>query len=87
MLDKFWGFNNGQKHFIRIGFNFFELKKENFSYELIGAKVLKQIASLMKTDTGGNLILKGIANIRSERKIRISTHRPLQLNMETGEPY
>lgn len=88
MLDNFWGFNNGEKHFIKIGFNFFELKRENLSYELFGAKVLKQNASFMKTgERYDGLLLRGIANIKSEQKIRPSKLRPLQLNMETGEPY
>ena len=87
LQDKLWGFNDGENIFIKIGFNFFELSRENFTYELIGAKVLKQNASLMKTNSGGDLFSLGIDNIRSERKIRISTYRPLQLNMDTGEPY
>ena len=89
MLDQFWGFSDGKSHYKKIGFNFFRMRRDNLSYELIGAKVLVQNTLFRKLPgmTMREVVTGGIDLGRSNRTIKTSYNRPLQLNMETGEPY
>jgi len=85
-----WGFCDGQKQYVKVGYNFFELSREQDTYEMIGAKKLIHMPDVVSRPTSSSpvdLISTGIINMAGRGDTKTTLLKPLQLNMETGEPY
>jgi hypothetical protein len=90
LLLEFWGFCDGQKQYMKVGFNFYELSREQDTYEMIGAKKLIQTPDVAYRPNGSSpvdIIGAGIINMANRGGPQTTLIKPLQLNMETGEPY
>lgn len=91
LLESFWGFCDGEKQYMKLGFSFFELSKENNTYELLGAKGLIYSASGGDYNAGSlspaELLTAGVILVSKKSSVNTTLVKPLQLNMETGESY
>ena len=84
LLKNFWGFCDGEKNYINLGFNFFELLRKSNTYELWGSKNITEKTNqyygpLSSTGTTGGVFINAKRN-----KLN---YKPLQLDMETGKLY
>lgn len=79
VLEKFWGFCDGEKDYIKIGYNLFVLYKEVNAYDVWGSKTAIQHFRRPGQTTGP-------AYTPTSKKVTIVLH-PMQLNMETGQVY
>lgn len=92
ILQTFWGFSDAGKLYVKLGFSFFELSKENNTYELLGAKGLIHTAYSGQYRIGSSplpveLVTAGMMLASKKSSMHTTLVKPLQLNMETGEPY
>ena len=80
LLKNFWGFCDGERNYINIGYNFFELAMESNTYELWGSKLITERTSqhYVPGSYGTNTI--------NTKKTKLN-YKPLQLDMETGKVY
>ncbi|MEO5945709.1 MAG: hypothetical protein ABIP79_02755 [Chitinophagaceae bacterium] len=72
LLTDFWGFNDGKKLFIKLGFNIFPAVPQQNTFEVFGAK---HISNYHNNPKQGDI---KITSMDLDLKI-------LQLNMETGK--
>ncbi len=86
LLDNFWGFCDGEKNFIHIGLNFFEITRELNTYELWGSKLITE----RSRQNIGVQSLFSVLGVRTNpgitKKAKLN-YEPLQLDMETGKIY
>ncbi|MGC4039179.1 MAG: hypothetical protein QM764_24685 [Chitinophagaceae bacterium] len=84
LLIDCWGYSDGQNYFIRIGYNFFKLIRQNNTFDLLGSKYINSYPkSGVPVPLGGGAY--GTAEVQLHKdKLEL---RPLQLNMDTGETY
>lgn len=81
---------HGRSPHFKVGYNFFELSREQETYEMIGVKKLIHMPDVVYRPTGTSpvdIIGAGIINMTSRGDTKTTLLKPLQLNMETGEPY
>lgn len=79
VVEKFWGYSDGERLFIRIDYSFFELCKDGKTYSLWGSKGIVHHYNPLWISSNPN------GNARTSKMDR--TMRPMQLNMETGKVY
>jgi len=92
LLHNIWGYYDGEKLFIKLGTSFYELIRENNSFEFVGSKNLIRFNNTQGVYVPaphpgflvGGAVLDEVSKIKN---IKAKNIRPLQLNMETGEPY
>lgn len=90
LFTDFWGFCDGKDHFIRIGYNFFKLVKDGNTYSFWGClqaihTTKRYTAPVVQTPGRFNATVpKGTTYV--EKKFE-NVLRPMQLDMDTGEPY
>lgn len=90
LLLEFWGFCDGQKQYMKVGFNFYELSREQDTYELIGAKALVNVTHYRHRPNAFDptqVAMAGLSQITGRDGTQTTLIKPLQLNMETGELY
>lgn len=96
LLTDFWAFCDGQKLYINGGFNFFELTRENNTFEFWGNSELIQYFSanpqLRAANNSAWSIVHGLGQYAFEKGINKlmapkNIKRPFQLNMENGDIY
>lgn len=91
ILEKFWGFCDGKKNYIKLGYNFSQLFKESNTYELWGSKSINQKFVQYKPTGGGSPARTGLEGALGSalfnRKKTSVKNKPLQLNMEKGDVY
>ncbi len=76
LLLDLWGFYDGKDYFIKCGFNFYKLFRQNNSWDIYGSKFI--------TEKHNQYSYKGITlSAVNPAKVKI----PLQLDMETGKLY
>jgi hypothetical protein len=86
LLEKFWGFCDGQKNYIHMGLNFFEITREANTYELWGSKIITEKS---KQNNGARSLFSGLGvqvNPGITKKNKLN-YEPLQLDMDTGKVY
>ncbi|HEX7906359.1 MAG TPA: hypothetical protein VF487_20940 [Chitinophagaceae bacterium] len=76
LLTEFWGFFDGKDYYIRMGYNFFRLVRQNNTFDLYGGTTIKTDYINLNTQ-------QNPAILRS-RELSLT---PLQINMETGKIY
>jgi len=76
LLTEFWGFFDGKNYYIRMGYNFFRLVRQNNTFDLYGGTTIKTDYINLNTQ-------QNPAPLRS-RELSLT---PLQINMETGKIY
>jgi hypothetical protein len=92
LITDFWGFCDGEKDYINIGLNVYELVRTNNTYELWGSKAATHDFKSPNNRTDAHI---GPIPMRYPILVSILTQRdrmdenlkPLQLNMETGKVY
>jgi hypothetical protein len=86
LLTDFWGLCDGEKNYLKVGFNLFELVKQNNTYDLWGSKLTVDYAFRYQASgsTPATAILGAV--LLNNNRVE-NTYKPLQLNMETGEVY
>jgi hypothetical protein len=86
LLTEFWGLCDGQKNYIKLGFNIFELIRHHNTYELWGSKTTVDYSARYpaSNNTPATAIL-GSALVNNNQ-VELN-HKPLQLDMETGKVY
>ena len=92
LLHNIWGYCNGEKLYVKVGPNYYELTRENYSYELIGSKDLIRYNSVSgvgpQSSNPAFMLSKDLfSEMTLQNNLNPKNIRPLQLNMETGEPY
>ena len=85
LLTDFWGFCDGEKLFIRLGFNFFELVRQNNTFDLYGAKYVTNVIGDRQNYWNRNTQVP-VATHQATNRYALE-YRPLQLDMEEGEVY
>jgi hypothetical protein len=86
LLENFWGFCDGEKNYLHIGFNFFEITRQSDTYELWGSK---SITEKSRQNNGIRSLFSGVGVETSPaitKKTKLD-YKPLQLDMETGRVY
>jgi hypothetical protein len=83
LLTEYWGFFDGTDYYIKMGYNFFRMIRQNNTFDLLGPKKITGNSTYLqdRNPYGTNsytppLFSSGVAE-----------PRPLQLDMETGEVY
>jgi hypothetical protein len=90
LFTDFWGFCDGKDHFVKVGYNFFKLVKDGSTYSFWGClqaihTTKRYTAPVVQTPGRFNATLpKGATYV--EKKFA-NVLRPMQLDMDTGEPY
>jgi hypothetical protein len=85
LITDFWGFFDGQDYYIKIGYSFFKMVRQNNTFDLMGAKKVTRETTYYNTYPAyANPNTPGTAIPVSRRVLDL---KPLQLNMETGEVY
>jgi len=80
VVEKFWGFCDGKRIYIKLGNNFFPLYQDGYTYSLWGnPNITYRYWQLWLGSSNSDATLK--------RSMRNHKNRPLQVNMETGEVY
>jgi hypothetical protein len=85
VLLQYWGFFDGKDYYIRIGYNFFRMVRQNNTFDLMGAKYISN-----SYNTNPNSYYRNEPTIGASNGMRGSLHielKPFQLDMETGEVY
>jgi hypothetical protein len=85
VLTDFWGVCDGQKNYLKIGFNLFEMARQHNTYEIWGNKLPVQ-NYYRHTPSTADGIPGAVVAIAFNKKIE-KLNKPLQLNMETGKLY
>lgn len=80
LLTDYWGFFNGTDLYLKLGFSFFKMIRQNNSWDVFGSKFVQ----IKYNNNGFN---SGGININSNSQRSKVVAKPLQLNMETGKPY
>lgn len=80
ILKDYWGFYDGTHYYVRLGFSFFRLYRQNNTWDLYGNRRISFSASETSAAAQGNSFFLKSAGSYLFR-------RPLQLNMETGNVY
>jgi hypothetical protein len=91
MLDDLWGYSDGEKGYIKLGYNFFELVKAGNTFELwgsSGATIRNLGLSRPSGHSLGSFAHSSLVgpHLKSKRTT-LNVFRPLQLNMDTGTEY
>jgi hypothetical protein len=84
-LIDFWGFCDGSKQYMRVGYNIFELARQNNAYDIWGNTIALRKFQRVFVPVPGLIGLIGTAALSKDKTI--IEKKPLQLNMETGEVY
>ena len=86
LFTDFWGFSDGENLYLRLGFNFFKLIRDNNTYSLWGClQAVHTTPSRNKNRVVRYMAFGNLANIRSAKLSNVL--RPMQLDMETGIAY
>lgn len=85
VLTDFWGVCDGQKLFLKIGLNLFEMARQQNTYEIWGNKLPVQ-RYYHHTPSTADGLPGAVVAIAFNKKIE-KLNKPLQLNMETGNLY
>lgn len=86
LFTDFWGFDNGVSHYIKVGRNFFELKKDYNTYSFWGCF---QALHTSKPRSENRIARYALFGVFSELHHNALANylRPMQLNADTGLPY
>jgi hypothetical protein len=93
LLEDFWGFCDGQKNYLHLGLNFFEIIRESNAYELLGSKTITEKKRRYAGGGGGSgspgrdIVEMGLGNAIFTSKKPNVNYKPLQIDMETGKVY
>jgi hypothetical protein len=82
ILTDFWGYCDGKNYYIRVGYNFFKLYRQNNTFDLFGSKYINTI----NTDIPVPITPGGLQGNLQLHKNKLDS-RPLQLNMDSGLTY
>lgn len=77
LLLDFWGYYDGKDHYIKSGYNFYKLARQNNTWDIYGSKFITENHSQFSLGQYGTL---NTINTRIDKKF-------LQLDMETGKVY
>jgi hypothetical protein len=84
LFTDFWGFSDGENLYIRLGFNFFKLTRNNNTYSFWGClRAVHKTPSRNKNRVVRYMAFGNLANLRSAKLKNLL--RPMQLDMETGK--
>ena len=85
-IEKFWGFCDGNTHYIKIGHNFFQLYRDGNTYSFFGATT---VSHRYHANTGAAIASVVIGtnynNALQPSPSIVNILRPMQLDMETGK--
>jgi hypothetical protein len=87
LLTAFWGLCDGEKNYIKIGFNLFELLKQHNTYDLWGSKLTIDKSARYTPSSGDTPTLALIGSVLINSNKVENNYKPLQLDMETGKVY
>ena len=76
LLTDFWGYYDGKDYYIKSGYGFYKLTRQNNSWDIYGSKFITETYSR---------ISYGAVSIKSVAPTEVK--KPLQLDMETGKLY
>jgi hypothetical protein len=86
LFTDFWGFSDGDNLYVKLGFNFFKLTRDNNTYSFWGCRqAVHKTPSRNKNRVVRYMAFGNLANLRSAKLKNIL--RPMQLDMETGSAY
>ena len=86
LFTDFWGFSDGENLYIKLGFNFFKLTKDNNTYSFWGCRrAVHTTPSRNKNRVVRYMAFGNLANLRNAKLKNLL--RPMQLDMETGKAY
>jgi hypothetical protein len=89
LFTDFWGFCDGKTHFIKVGYNFFKLIKDGKTYSLWGClepiHKRKQYAGM--ENVAADILTGRTPNTSRQVSKLKNVLRPMQIDMDTGEPY
>jgi hypothetical protein len=86
LFTDFWGFSDGENLYIKLGFNFFKLTKDNNTYSFWGCRRAVHITpSRNKNRVVRYMAFGNLANLRNAKLKNLL--RPMQLDMESGKAY
>ena len=90
LFTDFWGFCDGTKNYIKLGFSFYPIHKQGYTYELFGSTQISHLFSRSQSPRGSSIssfltdaALYGLANANNTSNFL----KPLQINMENGTAY
>lgn len=86
LFTDFWGFNNGVSHFIKVGRNFFELKRDLNTYSFWGCFQALHNAKPRSENRIARYALFGVFGELHHTELN-NYLRPMQLNADNGLPY
>jgi hypothetical protein len=81
LLSKFWGYCDGKRNYLKLGYSLFPLYRQNNTYDLYGANEVDHRGVPDSRDH--NVISHAIKTYQEDRLIL----KGMQLNMETGKVY
>lgn len=82
VLTDFWGYSDGKNYFMRVGYNFFKLTRQNNTFDLYGSKYISSVTRSIPVPIPGGPAYGELEFTKNKTDLR-----PLQLNMESGLTY
>ncbi len=87
LFTDFWGFSDGQNHYIKIGYNFFKLSRDANTYSFWGCyQAVHKTQSRSKNRTFRYFAFGTLAAELKTARLK-NMLRPMQIDMETGKTF
>lgn len=90
LLTEFWGYCDGQNLFVKLGYNFFQLRRQNNTFDLYGAKHITNYNGVSNGSAYPNNPNTGVnqqMNYSTNTNKYVLRRKPLQVDMEEGDVY